>query len=63
MLVAPGKRETPDEARIRALIAANVPVEEADEAQCRALYDAEPARFRSPDLFEASHILFAAASP
>ena len=60
MLVAPGKRETPDEARIRALIAANVPVEEVDEAQCRALYDAEPARFRSPDLFEASHILFAA---
>ena len=60
MLVAPGKRETPDEARIRALIAANVPVEAVDEAQCRALYDAEPARFRSPDLFEASHILFAA---
>ncbi len=60
ILVAPGKRETPDEARIRALIAANVPVEEADEGACRAFFDAEPERFRSPDLFEASHILFAA---
>ena len=60
ILVAPGKRETPDEARIRALIVANVVVAIPDEADCRAFYDAKPARFRSPDLFEASHILFAA---
>jgi peptidyl-prolyl cis-trans isomerase C len=60
MLVAPGKRETSDEARIRNLIAANVAVDEPDEAECRAFYDTDPARFRSPDLFEASHILLAA---
>lgn len=59
-LVAPGKRETDDEARIRALMEDCVPVREPDEAACRAFYDADPSRFRSPDLFEASHILFAA---
>lgn len=59
VLVMPGKRETQDEARIRALIEANAPAYEADEAECRAFYEANPARFRSPDLFEASHILFA----
>jgi peptidyl-prolyl cis-trans isomerase C len=59
-LVVPGKRELDDEARIRALIEARIPVIEPDESQCRALYDASPSRFRSPDLFEASHILFLA---
>lgn len=59
-LVAPGKRETEDEARIRALVEESVPVSEPDEAQCRAYYEGNRARFRSVDLFEASHILFAA---
>jgi peptidyl-prolyl cis-trans isomerase C len=59
-LVAEGKRETEDEARVRALIAHVASVSEAGEAECRALYDANPARFVSPDLFEAAHILFAA---
>lgn len=59
-LVAPGKRETEDEAKIRCLVEASVAVTEPDEAACRAFYDAHTARFRSPDLFEASHILFAA---
>jgi peptidyl-prolyl cis-trans isomerase C len=59
-LVAGGKRETDDEARVRALIADVASVRDADEAECRAFYDANLARFVSPDLFESSHILFAA---
>ena len=59
-LVAPGKRELDDEARIRALMEARIPVTEPGEDQCRASYDANPSRFRSPDLYEASHILFLA---
>ena len=58
--VAPGKRELDDEAHIRALMEARVPVIEPGEDQCRAFYDANPSRFRSPDLYEASHILFLA---
>jgi peptidyl-prolyl cis-trans isomerase C len=58
--VAPGKRELDDEASIRALIEARIPIVEPDESQCRAFYDADPSRFRSTDLFEASHILFLA---
>lgn len=59
-IVSPGKRELDDEANIRALVEARIPVNEPDEAQCRAFYEADPARFRSPDLYEASHILFLA---
>lgn len=59
-LVSPGKRELDDEARIRALVETRIPVAEPDEAQCRAFYEADPSRFRSPDLYEASHILFLA---
>lgn len=59
-LVAPGKRETEDEARIRTLVEDRVPVCEPDEAQCRAYFEANRLRFRSMDLFEASHILFVA---
>ncbi|MFZ1992375.1 MAG: peptidylprolyl isomerase [Alphaproteobacteria bacterium] len=59
--VLPGKRETEDEARIRALTEAAVPQCEPSEADCRAYYEANAERrFRAPDLFEASHILFAA---
>ena len=59
-LVAAGKRELDDEARIRALMEARIPVAEPDEGECLAFYDANPSRFRSPDLYEASHILFLA---
>ncbi len=59
-MVAPGKRELDDEARIRALMEAAVPIAEVGEDECRAYYAANTARFRGPDLFEASHILFAA---
>ncbi|MDP2334087.1 MAG: peptidylprolyl isomerase [Reyranella sp.] len=56
-----GRRETPQEARLRALIEREVDVPSADEAACRRYYDANTRRFRSPDLFEAAHILFVAA--
>jgi peptidyl-prolyl cis-trans isomerase C len=59
-LIAPGKRETLDEARIRRLIEDNVAATQPDEAACRAFYRANKMRFRSPDIFDASHILFAA---
>ncbi len=56
-----GRRETPQEARMRALIEREVAVPRADEAACRRYYAANIRRFRSPDLFEAAHILVAAA--
>lgn len=58
--VAPGKRELDDEARIRALMEARIPVTSPGEDECRAFYETNPSRFRSPDLYEASHILFLA---
>lgn len=59
-LVAPGKRETQDEAVIRALLDGAAPIPEPSEAACRAFYDSHRDKFCSPDLMEASHILFAA---
>lgn len=58
--IAPGKREGDNEARIRALMEARIPVFEPADTECLAVYDAAPSRFRSPDLYEASHILFLA---
>lgn len=47
-----------EEDRIAALIAREVKTPSADEEACRRYYAANPARFRSADLFEARHILF-----
>ena len=55
-----GAEETPEEATIRALLAREVRTPEADEATCRRWYDNNRKRFRSEDLVEAAHILFAA---
>jgi len=55
-----GRRETDDEAMIRALIEREVKVPEPDETACRRYYEQNLARFRSADIYEASHILFAA---
>ena len=52
-----GRRETPQEARLRALVDREVVVPRADEATCRRYYEANRSRFRSPTLFEATHIL------
>jgi peptidyl-prolyl cis-trans isomerase C len=55
-----GRRETDDEAVMRALIEQEVKVPEPDDETCRRFYQRNHGRFRSPDIFEASHILFAA---
>lgn len=56
-----GRRETVDEARLRALLEREVVVPRADEATCRRYYVSNRGHFRSPDLFEVAHILLPAA--
>ncbi len=56
-----GRRETDEEATIRALIERTVPADKADEESCRRYFDKNAGRFRSPDIFEAAHILIAVA--
>ena len=60
MVDAEGRRETDEDARIRALLEREVAVPTADAATCRRYYDNNPRRFISPDVFEASHILLSA---
>ena len=55
-----GRRETDDEALMRAVVEREVTVPEPDEATCRRFYERNQRRFRSPDIYEAAHILFAA---
>jgi len=55
-----GRRETDDEALMRAVVEREVAVPEPDEETCRRYYARNIARFRSPDIYEAAHILFAA---
>jgi peptidyl-prolyl cis-trans isomerase C len=55
-----GRRETDDEALMRAVVEQEVTVPTPDDATCRRYYEQNSARFRSPDIYEASHILFAA---
>ncbi len=54
-----GRRETEDEAAIRALVAQEVQTPQGDMATCRRYYEQNRRRFRSPDIYEAAHILFA----
>lgn len=56
-----GREETPDEAMIRALLDEELDVATPSEAECRRVYEAERRRFRTPPLYEASHILLATA--
>ncbi|MGD9802892.1 MAG: peptidylprolyl isomerase [Hyphomicrobiaceae bacterium] len=58
---AQGRRETDDEALVRMLVEQEVVTPTADEATCRRYYDMNLSRFRTPDLYEARHILLAAA--
>ena len=55
-----GRRETNEEAAIRGLIEREVRVPDADEDTCWRYYERNKGRFRSPDIYEASHILVAA---
>jgi peptidyl-prolyl cis-trans isomerase C len=57
---ASGRRETEEEALVRALIAQEVSVPEPTDTECRRYYENNRARFRSPEIVEASHILFSA---
>jgi len=57
---AQGRRETAEEAAIRELVAHEVRTPAADVASCRRYYEQNRRRFRSPDIYEAAHILFAA---
>jgi peptidyl-prolyl cis-trans isomerase C len=55
-----GRRETDEEAIMRGVVEHEVKVPEPDDEICRRYYDHNSARFRSPDIYEAAHILFAA---
>jgi len=56
---AQGREETPEEALVRAVLDAEVDSPRPDEAECRRVYETNAARFRTPPLYEASHILVA----
>lgn len=55
-----GRRETDEEAMIRALVTREVATPEADEQACRRFYERNHRRFRAADIFEVAHILFPA---
>jgi peptidyl-prolyl cis-trans isomerase C len=54
-----GRRETEEEALVRGLIEREVSVPEADADACRRYYERNRNRFRSRDIYQASHILIA----
>lgn len=54
-----GREETAEAALIRAVLDAEVEITPPTDEECRRVYEAQKARFRSPALYEASHILFA----
>ena len=56
-----GRRETAEEAAIRALVDREVRTPTADEATCQRYYDQNRQHLRSSDIYEAAHILFAAS--
>lgn len=58
--ISEGLWETDEEALIRQLLEEDIVSQEIDQAALRAVYDKSPQKFRSPALFEAAHILFAA---
>jgi peptidyl-prolyl cis-trans isomerase C len=56
-----GRRETDEEALLRALAEREIRTPEPDEDVCHRYYSRNLPRFRSPDIYEAAHILFAAS--
>ena len=50
-----------DSAAVQSVIESEVDIPDPSEAECRRYYENNKARFRSPDLVEAAHILLAAA--
>lgn len=55
-----GRRESDEDSLIRLLLAREIKTPRADESVCRRYYEQNRERFRSADLYEAAHILFAA---
>jgi peptidyl-prolyl cis-trans isomerase C len=55
-----GRRETDEEALMRAVVEREVTVPEPDDETCQRYYAQNSARFRSSHIYEVSHILFAA---
>ncbi|HXF54407.1 MAG TPA: peptidylprolyl isomerase [Hyphomicrobiaceae bacterium] len=55
-----GRREAREEALVRQLVEREVATPDPDEAACRRYYESNKARFRAPDIYEASHILIGA---
>jgi peptidyl-prolyl cis-trans isomerase C len=54
-----GREETHDEALVRQVLDLEAPPQQPTDAECRRVYESSPRRFTAPELFEASHILFA----
>lgn len=52
-----GRSEAEDDALITAVLDQEVQPTRAGEAECRRYYEANIERFRTPDLFEAAHVL------
>ena len=52
-----GREETDDDALVRAVLEKEVTPATPSETECRRYYDANQERFRTPDLFDAAHIL------
>jgi len=55
-----GRCEIVEEAKIRALFTREAHTPEPDDEACRRYYQQNCARFRSPDIYEAAHVLIAA---
>lgn len=58
-----GREETTDDALVRAVLEQQVRSASPGEEECRRYYDAHMDRFRTPDLFEAAHILIEPEGP
>lgn len=58
-----GRIEAEDDALVRAVIEREVSPELAGEIECRRYYEANLHRFRTPHLYEASHILIEPGGP
>jgi len=56
-----GEEANTEEATIQALLAREIATPEPDEETCRRYWSANPAKFSTPDVYEAAHILFPAA--
>lgn len=59
MVDAEGREETADEALVRQVLDLEVTPTEPSPQECRRVYEASAAEFTAPEIYEASHILFA----